>query len=256
MSKTSIITKPQIIVLAACMALGLSTKADNLLLNGSFELPLIQSNVVSTTVPASWIGSNVFIVNGDYSALYPRPKDGRQYAGLAHASALLQSVTINLSGTYILSWFDSSEYNGPGLLSPYTVIVSNCVGGVISSTDFDANPTAFRLWTPHQISMVLVPGTYTICFAGRTEIFAETSQIDNVALLVDNTDLLAGIHASAVDICWNGRSNQMYKVQFKTDISATNWSDLTGPILGVGANCVTDGIVPDGNRFYQVVRVP
>jgi hypothetical protein len=129
-------------------------------------------------------------------------------------------------------------------------------GGVINSTDLDANASAFRLWTQHQISMALAPGTYTICFAGRIQVFAEPSLIDNVSLQVDNTDLLAGIHVSAVDICWNGRTNQMYKVQFKTDISGTNWLDLTGPIVGIGTNCVTDGIVANANRFYQVVRVP
>jgi len=85
----------------------------------------------------------------------------------------------------------------------------------------------------------------------------ESSGIDNVSLerLLD-ADLLASIHCSAVDICWAGRTNQMYQVQYRTNISDTNWFDFGSPLPGTGTNCVSDGINGQQQRFYRIVRVP
>jgi hypothetical protein len=72
----------------------------------------------------------------------------------------------------------------------------------------------------------------------------------------DNSDLVANIHFSAVDICWAGRTNQLYQVQYRTNLSDTNWFSLGSSVLGTGTNCVTDGIDETQQRFYRIVRVP
>ena len=83
------------------------------------------------------------------------------------------------------------------------------------------------------------------------------SLIDNVSLeRLPDDDLLASIHCSAVDICWAGRTNQLYQVQYRTNLSDTNWFDFGSPLLGTGTNCVTDGINGMEHRFYRVIRVP
>lgn len=69
-------------------------------------------------------------------------------------------------------------------------------------------------------------------------------------------DLQATIHVSAVDICWPGRTNTMYQVQYRSNLSGTNWFDFGSPILGTGTNCVTDGINGMEQRFYRIIRVP
>ena len=71
-----------------------------------------------------------------------------------------------------------------------------------------------------------------------------------------SSDLLASIHFSAVDICWPGRTNKMYQVQYRTNLSGTNWFDFGSPVLGTATNCVTDGINGMEQRFYRVTRVP
>jgi len=81
-----------------------------------------------------------------------------------------------------------------------------------------------------------------------------TAWFDNVSIEQNNDDLLASIHISAVDICWAGRSNQTYQVQYRTNITDTNWFNFGSPVPGTGTNCVTDRI--DAQRFYRVVRVP
>jgi len=85
----------------------------------------------------------------------------------------------------------------------------------------------------------------------------DTGGIDNVVLeSPDNSDLLANIHCSAVEICWAGRTNQMYQVRYRTNVSGTNWFDLGTPLAGTGTNCVTDVITGIERRFYRVIRVP
>jgi hypothetical protein len=81
-----------------------------------------------------------------------------------------------------------------------------------------------------------------------------TAWFDNVSVEENNDDLIASIHISAVDICWAGRSNQIYQVQYRTNISDTNWFNFGPPVPGTGTNCVTDRI--DAQRFYRVVRPP
>jgi hypothetical protein len=83
------------------------------------------------------------------------------------------------------------------------------------------------------------------------------SLIDNVSLdRLPDDDLVATIHFSAVDICWLGLTNLMYQVQYRTNLSSTNWFNFGSPVSGTGTNCATDGINGMQQRFYRITRVP
>jgi len=230
----------------------------NLLLNGSFESPTIPAGIVSATTPTFWQTNGAYagLIHGDYSPGYPLPQDGQQYAALGNSTTLSQAFTIGSSGTYVLTWFDSTEYNGLGQFSPYSVTVADSVGNTVASADLDANASGLRLWLQRSLGFALTPGAYTLRFNGHANVFAEMSLIDNVSLQTDNSDLRSTIHCSAVDICWPGRTNQMYQVQYQTNLSDTNWFDFGSAVVGTGANCVTDGINGSVQRFYRVIRVP
>jgi len=150
--------KTKIATLALCIAFGFSAHAQNLLLNGSFDSPTEPANTFSIAVPDSWVGSgDIRILNGDYSPGYPLPHSGQQYGMVGAASALSQTFTVSVAGRYAVTWFDSTEFNGPDQTSPYTVIVLDAGANTIATTSLDANASSLRLWTQHSIEMTLSP---------------------------------------------------------------------------------------------------
>lgn len=175
-----------ITTLAVSVAVGFSAHAQNLILNGSFESPAITANALSyPTVPDSWLGNNVGILNGTYGGidtLYPLPHSGQQYLHLGSSSFLSQAFTVSSPGKYVLSWFDSTEFNGPDTASPYSVTVSDSAANTVASKNLDANASSLRLWTQHSIELMLASGTYTLRFEGYAAFYGEKADIDDVSV--------------------------------------------------------------------------
>jgi hypothetical protein len=96
---------------------------------------------------------------------------------------------------------------------------------------------------------------HPLLYAVRYRSLEECLLFDNVSLQTDNSDLLLNIHASAVDICWAGFTNQMYQVQYRTNASGTNWFNLGVPTQGTGTNCITDWIYASQQKHYRIIRV-
>jgi hypothetical protein len=168
-------------LLTICAFGGRATMAQNLVLNGSFEAPAISANSSLQTIPTSWTGNDVFIINGDFSPGYPLPQDGQQYVLLGHNSSLSQSLTIG-AGTYVLSWHDSSEFNGPTAQAPYSVTVTDSMSNTVANQNFDSNATALRVWAQRSMTLVLGADTYTLHFQGHAPAFGEKPLLDNVSL--------------------------------------------------------------------------
>lgn len=251
------------IILAVCAIVGFSTRAQNLLLNGGFESPTIPSDTAQNATPSSWAwGSNVgLIFNGNVGGIWswPPPQEGQQFVDIGNESfyTLSQAFTVTNQGVYMLSWYDSSGHAGGLTTSPYSMIVST--GGVqtLTSNRFDAYHATIGVWQARTQQLALIPGSYTLRFRAEGVFNGLDSLIDNVSLqLMPDSDLLASIHCSAVDICWPGRTNQLYQVQYRWNPSDTNWIDFGPPVMGTGTNCVTDGINGTEHKFYRVIRVP
>jgi hypothetical protein len=176
--------------LAASVFVGLPAHAQNLILNGSFESPSIAANSILQTTPVSWLGGNQpIIINGDYSPGIPLPQDGQQYADLGHfpslsqAAFLSQAFTVSSPGSYVLNWYDSTEFNGPGNSSPYSVTVSDGAANVVTAANLDANATGLRVWKNRALTLTLPADAYTLRFEGHVAASGEGSLIDNVSLL-------------------------------------------------------------------------
>src|SRR6266699_1406528 len=81
--------KIRITTLTVCAVMGFSAHAQNLLLNGSFELPVIPVNTFQAATPTSWTwsgGTPGFVFNcsvpygyGGFAAIWPAPKDAQQF---------------------------------------------------------------------------------------------------------------------------------------------------------------------------------
>ncbi|HUS09350.1 MAG TPA: hypothetical protein VMZ30_02705, partial [Pyrinomonadaceae bacterium] len=150
--------------------------------NGSFESPTVPPIVLTPAVPDTWqrTGSEAYVLNGRYGPA----QDGLQYLGIKNGSALSQVFNIATAGAYTLTWFDSTEFNGPDQTSPYTVIVQDSANATITSASFDANNVSgVGVWVPRSLS-VTFPNTasYKLIFLGQSGAFAELSLIDNVCL--------------------------------------------------------------------------
>jgi len=191
MNKPLSSVKTAISAIAACAFFHFAAHADNLILNGSFEEPPLAAGTAWQVAPTSWVrsGSLAYIIHGDYSTLYPLAQEGDQYAGLGNSSSLSQTFEVGTAGTYMLTWFDSSEYNGPNNSSPYSVAVIDSAGAAVSSANFDANAGSLRAWVKRSIPLTLTSGKYTLRFEGHVAVSGEGSLIDNVSIPGTKTDI-------------------------------------------------------------------
>jgi len=64
----------------------------------------------------------------------------------------------------------------------------------------------------------------------------------------------AGI--SNVLITWSSLSNATYRVQFKSDLILTNWTDLPGDVPATGNSASKTDLLTVSNRFYRIAVVP
>lgn len=65
-------------------------------------------------------------------------------------------------------------------------------------------------------------------------------------------DLRARIAVSCVDICWPGRTNKTYQVQYQSELTTNAWLNLGPPVTGNGTNCITDTVDGRAHRFYRI----
>jgi hypothetical protein len=68
---------------------------------------------------------------------------------------------------------------------------------------------------------------------------------------------LTGAGTTNVVITWSSVSNQSYHLQYKTNLSATNWSDLAPNITAAGSTAsFTDHPITGHQRYYRVMLLP
>jgi hypothetical protein len=236
-----------------------SAQAQNLIINGSFESPQIGANTAQIRTPDSWQtdGSSPALENSIPASGYPLAQDGNQYIDLGCegggiGDGVSQSFHITNGGPYLLTWFDAVHV-GYGSYAPYSVHILDQASVQIVSTNLDADHGTN--WVLHSIPVNLAPGAYTLIIRGEPPPGHVAADFDNVSLQPDISDLLATIQLS-VTVCWPGRTNQMYQVQYQTTVNSTAWSALGGPVLGTGTNCLTDLVSDAAPRFYRIVRAP
>ena len=147
--------------------LGYTTEAQNLIINGSFESPVIQTSSRQIGTPTSWtVGVDAVLINGNGGvAELPLPLEGQQYVSVATSPAytLSQQFTVTSQMDYVLRWFDSTAHESGGSVSaPYSVAVLNSANQTVASASLEAyHPED---WRERTLNMTLSPGTYTLRF--------------------------------------------------------------------------------------------
>ncbi len=67
------------------------------------------------------------------------------------------------------------------------------------------------------------------------------------------------IRCSQVEICWDSSSNQLYNVQYRSDLTGNAWTDVFPTnVVAIGSRtCMWDEILPGmPQRHYRVIAPP
>jgi hypothetical protein len=178
-------------VVIAMLAAGvwIHASAQNLILNGDFESPLIPANSIQHATPDSWTWESAvaFIFNGSYGPIWPLPESGQQFLDLGNETtfALLQSFTVSQAGQFRLDWFDNTAAV-PGFNSPYSV---NLLDGSLQPV-FQANFDAAHgfTWQSNSILVSLSAGSHTLRLHAQGFFGGLDTLIDNVSITLVTLD--------------------------------------------------------------------
>jgi hypothetical protein len=170
-------------------------------------------------------------------------------------------------------WFNTKVSAGTTVSLPDVVLVSS--NGL--ALTIDAGPEPTETWRTYSVGL-----TETSGWRKGTLVGSPASRVDMEKVLsslaalrirseyvngsgsgsLDNVMLeglpRAGIRCSEVEICWNSRIGQTYRVQYRSALTGNNWLNL-GDVVQANAptTCITDK-VPNGEpqRFYRTSAQP
>jgi hypothetical protein len=77
-----------------------------------------------------------------------------------------------------------------------------------------------------------------------------------VATLTPPTIQSATFANGLATLTWSSITNHHYRVQFKSSLDATNWTDVPGDVTATGPSASKTDAVGGTNRFYRVVVLP
>ena len=160
---------------------------DNLILNGSFENPIISTNSFQSGTPVSWSWSSVvgLIHNGvavdpPSGKNWPAPLDQQQYIDIGNipSIALTQVVFVVTAGSYTLQWYDNAHIDGQ--ISPYSIELRDSSLGLVFNANLDAAHGG--TWLHRSYTLAIVPDTYRLTFTAQGQSLGYNSLLDNVSL--------------------------------------------------------------------------
>ena len=219
----------------------------NLVVNGSFEFPLLAS------------GANYFLPSEltpwqTTDASFEVWLDGSQAVdGVQHLEILAQTATATVWQTvttipgedYALSFYHAPS---PSVDSTLTVAINLQTVAILSENGSGSN--AFH-WQRFRTNFTASSSATTISFTD-TALTAAGTHIDNVILT--RLPAVSTLRVSEVELCWETVATKVYQVQTRSALTTNLWTNLGGPIQGNGTtNCFKDA-VPAGEpqRFYRV----
>jgi hypothetical protein len=102
-------------------------------------------------------------------------------------------------------------------------------------------------------------GSYVITPSGLTSTnYTITFNTGTLTITASAPVILSLVRSEAANvlITWSALSNVIYRVQFKTDLTVTNWADLPGNVPATSNSASKTDILTTGNRFYRVQVLP
>jgi hypothetical protein len=159
-----------------------------LIVNGSFELPLIPANTLLRTTPASWnwgFGAIGFIFNGNVGYPWPAPAHLVQFMDIGNTSApLLQQFTVSARSLCHLRWKDNAAVTSFGN-SPYIVRLLDSASQVVFSSAYNGGNAG--VWRQRSETLLLNPGSYTLSYQANGVFGGFDTLIDDVSFVSEQT---------------------------------------------------------------------
>jgi hypothetical protein len=147
------------------------------------------------------------------------------------------------------------------------------VTNIATDPDLPANSLTFSLGTNAPTGAV-IDSTTGIFQWFTSDLFANTTNVITIKVTDDGAPPLSDsksftvtvvprplLQAVAVSnsltLSWNAISGQIYRVQFKSNLSDANWTDLIPDVTASGSSAQKiDTLGPSATRFYRVKVVP
>jgi hypothetical protein len=220
----------------------------DLLINGSFEFPVVPENTAQSIAPSNWSWPSAvgFVFRGSPAPIWPLAQSGQQYADIGNSveHRLRQSFVLPHRARISLSWYDNVAN---GFVSAYDVaIVNNSPSGFGYFYDYGfATSGAWNFVDGiGSAPFALEAGSYYIEFIGNAvpNDFAD-ALIDNVSLVYDrgpDANWLGGTRT----LGGGGRFTLDARVSGEPPITL-QWQIETSP--GVFANLAENQMTPVGS---------
>ena len=247
-------TKRLFITVAAAF-LAVSSRAQNLITNGSFETP-VQALGTNYFLPASAIAP--WQTDGPFCEIWAPnfpaefAADGRQHLEILSdggTTSIWQTVATVVGEDYQLSFYHSPR---PSVRSTFTASID---GHAVAVFDEDGTGLSEFIWRRFRTNFTATATSTTVVFSDAAPTAAGT-HIDKVVL--ERLPLRSTLRVSEVELCWETVVGKVYQVQYQSALTTNVWSAWGVPTAGTGTNnCIRD-VVPIGEpqRFYRVIRVP
>ena len=256
----------QFLITFASVMLGLCASAQNLALNGNFQLGY--TNFLTDYLKWNnsgpqllegyyWIGSNPNAVHNLYASFGDHTSGSGNMmvvnAGLETNSAVWrETIAVETNATYVFSAWGASAY--PQLPPKFYFFVNGAQQGTVGEL-----PGQTGVWQNY--SALWPSGTSTVATLEVRLLSTQTTgndfALDDFSLRRVGTDLPAVTRIDrAVQISWGSQTNQLYQVQWAALADTNAWFDFGPPVLGNGStNSVSDTTDNRDQRYYRVLPV-
>ncbi len=233
--------------------------AQNLLTNGSFEVPPHSTNS-EVFLPAGSTDLTGWIITGTGSVtLVTTPLagwsfmalDGKQFLDFNEPGvAVCQSFNTRPGGSYEVT-FSVGYFQGDTDMAILAQAVST--NGTVLGSLLAGAPPPSGWKPPSQFRFTATDPTTTLQFQGSNATINIDLALDDVSVLPVTPALAIGV--SQVRLCWQSQTNRLYQLQYSSNLTSNSWTDLGAPILSTGNDC-SEQPVSEPRRFYRVILLP
>lgn len=243
--------------------------AQNLVINGSFETPIITRAASYATFAATNVwpwqtGESVFeFWNNGYgpSGGLPNPTESAEgvqnieLLSSANSNSVWQTVSTVPGEAYSFGFFHTPR---PGFNNNLTVYLNTKVVGTFSENGTSLSNFVWRSFT----SNITATSNLTTLRFSDQQVGAgnEGAHLDGVSLVHVPRLVVESINGSTVRCSWLAVSNEIDQLEYSTNLASGNWLTLGQPITNGQAtnlNIVFDSVLPAlVEKFYRISTPP
>jgi len=245
----------------AVLSFGVVSKvaAQGTVSNGGFEMlahpanSIVTLSVGTTNLPGWAVAGtgSLFHVTTPLQGWSFAALEGHQFISFNGNNVKLTQTLNTVAGQSYEVSFSAGWFQGEAAMRVFGEVFSTN-GNLLGSTNVAVPQTAG--WVS--------PARFRFVAADKTVLqFRSTNATPNVDLVMDAVSVEPvvrplSIQASPVQLCWASETNRFYQLQYKSELTSTNWTDLGPPMPGNGSTICTEQPVTEPRRFFQAVLLP